>query len=105
MRAEQSKPVTASTSWRRPMRKSMFTALTLAFAGSLGALSVATALEIPAAIYTDPMPDSTHPARMEVLHIPSHGETTNGIAYVAAGAGEHPAVVLLHGLPGNEKNH
>ena len=41
---------------------------------------------------------------MDVLHIPSHGETINGIAYVAAGAGEHPAVVLLHGLPGNEKN-
>ena len=32
------------------MRKSLFTALTLAFAGSLGALSVATAVEIPAAI-------------------------------------------------------
>jgi uncharacterized protein len=86
------------------MHKSMFTALTLAFAGSLGALSVATALEIPAAIYTDPMPDPAHKARMEVLHIPRHGETINGIAYVAAGASEHPAVVLLHGLPGNEKN-
>ena len=86
------------------MRKSLFTALTLAFAGSFGALSVATAVEIPAAIYTDPMPDLAHPARMDVLHIPSHGETINGIAYVAAGADEHPAVVLLHGLPGNEKN-
>jgi uncharacterized protein len=41
---------------------------------------------------------------MDVLHIPSRGETINGIAYVAAGAGEHPAVVLLHRLPGNEKN-
>ena len=86
------------------MRKSLFTALTLAFASSLGALSVAIAVEIPAAIYTDPMPDTAHSARMDVLHIPSHGETINGIAYVAAGAGEHPAVVLLHGLPGNEKN-
>lgn len=86
------------------MRKSLFTAVMLAFAGSLGALSIATALEIPAAIYTDPTPDAAHPARMDVLHIPSHGETINGIAYVAAGAGEHPAVVLLHGLPGNEKN-
>lgn len=93
----------ASASPRRPIRRSLFTALTLAFAGSLGALSGATA-EIPAAIYTDPTPDAAHPARMQVLHIPSHGETINGIAYVAAGAGEHPAVVLLHGLPGNEKN-
>jgi hypothetical protein len=41
---------------------------------------------------------------MEPLRIPSHGVTINGIAYIAAGAGEHPAVVLLHGLPGNEKN-
>jgi pimeloyl-ACP methyl ester carboxylesterase len=41
---------------------------------------------------------------MEVLHIPSHGLLLNGVAYVAAGAGEHPVVVLLHGLPGNEKN-
>ncbi len=87
------------------MRKSMLTAaVTLAFAGSFGALSVATSGEIPAAISTDPTPDAAHPARMDVLHIPSHGETINGIAYVAAGAGEHPAVVLLHGLPGNEKN-
>jgi uncharacterized protein len=94
----------ASVSPRRPIRKSLFTALTLAFAGFFGALSGAPAGEIPAAIYTDPTPDPDHPARMDVLHIPSHGETINGIAYVAAGAGEHPAVVLLHGLPGNEKN-
>src|ERR1700733_598803 len=86
------------------MRKSLFTALTLAFASSLGAVSVAIAVEIPAAIYTDPMPDTAHSARMDVLQTPSHGETIKGIAYVAAGACEHPAVVLLHGLPGNEKN-
>jgi pimeloyl-ACP methyl ester carboxylesterase len=60
--------------------------------------------DLPAAIYTDPAPDKDHPARMEVLHIPSHGLLLNGIAYIAAGAGEHPVVVLLHGLPGNEKN-
>jgi uncharacterized protein len=60
--------------------------------------------DLPAAIYTDPAPDKDHPARMEVLHIPSHGLHLNGIAYIAAGAGEHPVVVLLHGLPGNEKN-
>jgi pimeloyl-ACP methyl ester carboxylesterase len=58
----------------------------------------------PAAIYTDPAPDKANPARMEVLHIPSGGVEINGVAYVAAGAGAHPAVVLFHGLPGNEKN-
>ena len=41
---------------------------------------------------------------MEVLHIPSGGVNVNGIAYLAGGAGAHPTVVLLHGLPGNEKN-
>lgn len=41
---------------------------------------------------------------MEVLHIPSGGVTINGIAYVAAGAGPHPTIVICHGWPGNEKN-
>lgn len=64
----------------------------------------ATAQEIPAAISTDPVHDAAHPARMEVLHIPSGGVAINGLAYVAAGAGPHPVVLLCHGLPGNEKN-
>ncbi|RAK51980.1 alpha/beta hydrolase [Phenylobacterium soli] len=58
----------------------------------------------PAAIYTDPPADAAHPARMEVLHIPSGGVEINGVAYLASGAGAHPTVVLFHGLPGNEKN-
>ncbi len=59
---------------------------------------------LPAAIYTDPAPDAAHPPRMEVLHIPSGGVEINGVAYLAAGAGPHPTAILLHGLPGNEKN-
>ncbi|HZZ66911.1 MAG TPA: alpha/beta hydrolase [Phenylobacterium sp.] len=59
---------------------------------------------IPAAIFTDPPADAAHPPRMEVLHIPSGGVEINGVAYLAGGAGVHPTVVLLHGLPGNEKN-
>jgi len=58
----------------------------------------------PAAIYADPPADAAHPARMDVLHIPSGKVELNAIAYVASGAGPHPAVVLFHGLPGNEKN-
>jgi pimeloyl-ACP methyl ester carboxylesterase len=58
----------------------------------------------PAALFRDPPADAAHPARMEVLHIPSGGVQINGIAYLAAGAGPHPTVVLFHGLPGNEKN-
>lgn len=59
---------------------------------------------IPAAIFTDPPHAAAHPARMEVLHIPSGGVKINGVAYLASGAGVHPTFVLLHGLPGNEKN-
>jgi pimeloyl-ACP methyl ester carboxylesterase len=59
---------------------------------------------IPAAIYTDPPHDAAHPARIEVLHIPSGVETIYGVAYLAAGPGPHPTVVLCHGWPGNEKN-
>jgi pimeloyl-ACP methyl ester carboxylesterase len=59
---------------------------------------------LPAAIFTDPPRDAAHPARMEVLHVPSGGVALNAIAYVPAGAGPHPTVVLFHGLPGNEKN-
>lgn len=58
----------------------------------------------PAAIFTDPPADKAHPARSEVLHIPSGGVQINGLAYVASGPGPHPTVILLHGLPGNEKN-
>ncbi|THD64540.1 MAG: alpha/beta fold hydrolase [Phenylobacterium sp.] len=59
---------------------------------------------IPAAVFTDPPADKANPPRMEVLHIPSGGVEINGVAYLAGGAGAHPTVVLLHGLPGNEKN-
>ena len=59
---------------------------------------------LPAAIYSDPAPDKLHPARMDVLHIPSGGVEINGVAYIAAGAGPHPTLVLCHGWPGNEKN-
>ncbi|MFM5893680.1 MAG: alpha/beta hydrolase family protein [Novosphingobium sp.] len=59
---------------------------------------------IPAAIFTDPLPDKAHPARMEVLHVPSGGVEINALVYVAAGIGPHPTLVLCHGWPGNEKN-
>ncbi len=60
--------------------------------------------QAPPAISADPARDSVHPARMEVLHIPSGGVNINGVAYLASGGGRHPTVILCHGLPGNEKN-
>lgn len=62
------------------------------------------AQRLPRAIFTDPPHDTLHPARLVVLHIPSGGVLINGVAYLASGAGPHPTFVLLHGLPGNEKN-
>ena len=83
------------------MRRAILLAAILA----LGAApALAQPANIPAAVYTDPAPDAAHPPRMEVLHIPSGGVLINGVAYLAGGAGPHPTVVLLHGLPGNEKN-
>jgi pimeloyl-ACP methyl ester carboxylesterase len=41
---------------------------------------------------------------MQSFQIPSHGAQLNAFVYVAAGAGPHPLVVLLHGFPGNERN-
>ena len=62
------------------------------------------AQQIPAALTTDPPVDKDHPAAMESFQIPSHGQPMNAIAYLAAGAGLHPVVIVLHGFPGNEKN-
>lgn len=73
------------------------------FLGAFAPPSVPPAA-LPSAIYTDPAPDRAYPAAMEVLHIPSGGVKINGVAYVAAGAGPHPMLLLFHGLPGNEKN-
>jgi pimeloyl-ACP methyl ester carboxylesterase len=66
--------------------------------------TAALAQSVPGAIFTDPPADAAHPAHMTVLHIPSHGLLINGIAYQPAGAGQHPTLIICHGLPGNEKN-
>jgi len=64
----------------------------------------ATAQSVPPAIFTDPPVDAAHPAKMTVIHIPTHGLLINGLVYQPPGAGAHPTVVICHGLPGNEKN-
>lgn len=55
-------------------------------------------------VQNDPPRDPAHPARSEVLHIPSTGLEINGLAYIASGQGVHPTLVICHGWPGNEKN-
>jgi pimeloyl-ACP methyl ester carboxylesterase len=71
---------------------------------ALGLASAVRAQQSSAAIASDPAADSSNPASMQTMQLPSHGALLNALVYVAAGAGPHPVVILLHGFPGNEKN-
>jgi pimeloyl-ACP methyl ester carboxylesterase len=57
-----------------------------------------------ASVIADPARDPDHPARNQQLVIPSQGSDMNALLFMAQGAGPHPTVILLHGLPGNERN-
>src|SRR5579862_3442543 len=59
---------------------------------------------IPASVISDPRPDPAHPPSSAEVLVPSHGVGMNALFYLAGGAGQHPTMVLLHGLPGNEQN-
>jgi uncharacterized protein len=63
-----------------------------------------TAAAAPAALAVDPPQDKAHPAGAIDFALPTHGVKINAVLYTAAGAGPHPTVLLLHGLPGNEQN-
>jgi uncharacterized protein len=65
------------------------------------ALSVVLACQAAPA---QPPPAAQMRAAFTDAQIPSHGVLLNGLVYIAAGAGPHPAVILLHGFPGNERN-
>jgi dienelactone hydrolase len=55
-------------------------------------------------LFNDFKPDEFYPASQVELQINSSGSNIYGFAYTADGKGPHPTVVLLHGLPGNERN-
>ncbi|NQZ96657.1 MAG: alpha/beta fold hydrolase [Myxococcales bacterium] len=56
-------------------------------------------------VTTDPASvDPTHPAALAEATFESAGSSLNGIVYLAQGAGPHPTAILLHGLPGYERN-
>jgi pimeloyl-ACP methyl ester carboxylesterase len=59
---------------------------------------------VPSAIFGDPPRDAANPTRNEAVWIPSGGVLMNGVMYAAAGSGNHPTVLNLHGTPGNEQN-
>jgi pimeloyl-ACP methyl ester carboxylesterase len=52
----------------------------------------------------DPARDPAFPAHNQQLLIPSHGVGMNALLLVTGGKGPHPTVILMHGLPGNERN-
>ncbi|TFI58041.1 alpha/beta fold hydrolase [Sphingomonas parva] len=60
--------------------------------------------EIPEAAYADLPRDAAHPASNRQLVIPSNGFGMNALFLLAAGEGPKPTMLLLHGLPGNERN-
>jgi acetyl esterase/lipase len=70
----------------------------------LRALMAAEQSELPRAIFTDPQADSAHPASGRGVQFRSKGSLINAQLYQPSGAGPHPTVILLHGLPGNEQN-
>src|ERR1700757_1113426 len=68
-------------------------------------LSAAAFSQTPTALTTDPVPDAANPPSMVSLAgVPSHGENLLGVFYLAAGAGPHPTLVLMHRFPGYEQN-
>lgn len=82
-----------------------------ALAAALLATACATAAAAPEAAApvapetaAAPAYDEAFPPSIEELWFDSHGDRLNGLIYLANGPGPHPAVVLLHGYPGNEKN-
>jgi len=84
--------------------KRLVITLAASFAIAGGAAAQVVSRTPPPAISTEPAPDKAYPARLEVAHIPTGGVKVNGIVLVASGPGPHPTVILLHGLPGNERN-
>lgn len=80
---------------------SLFAALTGA---ALLAACTTAPVEAPAETAAAPAYDEAFPPAIEEVSFDSHGDRLNGLVYVADGPGPHPAAVLLHGFPGNEKN-
>lgn len=68
------------------------------------ALAVSVAAASTAFVAASAQAPASDRAAMTSFQLPSHGALLNAFVYIAAGAGPHPVVILLHGFPGNEKN-
>lgn len=58
----------------------------------------------PSAVAADSPADTTYPPRLVQVRYPTGGVDVPARFFVAAGAGAHPTVLLLHGFPGTELN-
>lgn len=77
----------------------------LSLAGAIGLTFVAPAMAVsPPSAIVDPPRDAAFPAHNQQLLIPSHGDGMNALLFLASGKGPHRTVILMHGLPGNERN-
>ncbi|MGZ8346669.1 MAG: alpha/beta hydrolase family protein [Allosphingosinicella sp.] len=77
----------------------------LAFASAPDLSTAAQAVAVAGPGLADPPRDPAHPARNRQLLVPSHGEEMNALFLLAAGEGPHPTLLLIHGMPGNERNY
>jgi dienelactone hydrolase len=67
-------------------------------------LAISTsAAAAPTALAAD-TPKAVPPAAMAAMQIASGDGAMNAIVYTPGGSGPHPAMILFHGLPGNEQN-
>jgi len=93
-------PFTRGAEYLKPILRHWITSASLITISMLWPLQAKQPLDSQ----TDTAAKPAFPASMQTFQIPSHGALLNALVYVAAGAGPHPAVVLLHGFPGNERN-
>jgi pimeloyl-ACP methyl ester carboxylesterase len=77
-----------------------------AFGAGLALLLMPAAAEaaLTSCSAVDPPRDTGHLAHNQQLLIPSGGVGLNALLFQASGPGPHPTVILMHGLPGNERN-
>jgi pimeloyl-ACP methyl ester carboxylesterase len=81
-------------------------------AEAYGNIAEPAPFHLPPAVSVDPPRDPASPARNRQLVIPSgpvraelgRPAEMNALFLLAAGEGPHPTLLLLHGLPGNERN-
>lgn len=78
--------------------------IALGLVAALGACASSQTPTITSQALVDPPRNEAHPAANRQLLVPSHGEEMNAVFFLAAGEGPKPTVILMHGLPGNERN-